>query len=180
MSSVILFGPTGSVGSIAARTAEEHGATVWLAMRDTSKVVPGLSAEQEKHGRYERVYADLDKPGTLFAAVQTSGAKRAFIYRAPGSPDHMKSALQALRSAGIEFIVFLSSFTVNTEPRDIAPSEIIPYNHAQIEVPSRRYGMTFPNNLSDNLIRKPTHQYCKPTHNWANLPPKVHSPNIRE
>ena len=134
MGSVIVFGPTGSVGSIAARTAEEHGAKVWLAMRDASKDIPGLSAEQEKSGRYERVQADLQKPDTLAEAVQTSGAKRAFIYLAHGSSDHMKSALEALRSTGIEFVVFLSSFTINTELQDIAPSEVIPYIHAQVEI----------------------------------------------
>jgi len=134
MTSVIVFGPTGNVGSITARNAEKHGAKVWLAMRDTSKTIPGLSAEQEKTGRYERVSADLNKPDTLAAAVKTSGAKRAFIYLALGSSDHMKAALQALRSGGIEFVLFMSSFTIHGELRDIAPSEIIPYVHAQVEI----------------------------------------------
>ena len=40
----------------------------------------------------------------------------------------------ALKSAGIEFVVFLSSYTVAGEPRDVAPSEIIPFVHAQVEI----------------------------------------------
>ncbi|EMC96172.1 hypothetical protein BAUCODRAFT_33513 [Baudoinia panamericana UAMH 10762] len=135
MSTVIVFGPTGNIGSVAARTAEACGATVWLGMRDTSKAIPTLTAEQEKSGRFERVEADLTNPDTLTAAVKKSGAKRAFIYLAHGSKDHMKASLQALKSAGVEYIVFLSSFTINTpSPADIEPSELIPYVHAQVEL----------------------------------------------
>ena len=78
--------------------------------------------------------ADLCKPETVAAAVRMSGAKRAFIYLAHGSSDHMKATLEALKSAGIEFVVFLSSFTVGAEPRDVVPSEFIPYIHAQVEI----------------------------------------------
>ena len=39
---VIIFGPTGAVGTAAAREAGKRGAKVWLAMRDTNKKIPGL------------------------------------------------------------------------------------------------------------------------------------------
>lgn len=134
MSSVLVFGPTGKVGSIVARAAAAHGSKVWLAMRDTSKTIPSLSAESGKKGQFERIQADLTVPQSISAAVKTSQAKRAFIYLAHGSTDHMKSALQALRSGGIECVVFLSSFTIQGEAREVEPSQVIPYIHARVEM----------------------------------------------
>ena len=131
---VIIFGPTGNIGSFAARTAQEHGAKVFLAMRDPQKSIPGLSAEQEKAGGFERVQADLTQPDTVASAVSQTGAKSAFIYLAFGSSDHMRSTIQALKSSGIEFVVFLSSYTVSGDLRAIQPSELIPYVHAQVEI----------------------------------------------
>ena len=131
---VIVFGPTGGVGSAVARTAGELGAKVILAMRDTKKPIPGLDIEKEKQSSFERVQADLTKPDTVRDAVKTSGAKHAFIYLAHGMPDGMKSTIEALKSAGIELVVFLSSFTVQNDPRAIQPDEFISYIHAQVEI----------------------------------------------
>ena len=131
---VIIFGPTGAVGSAAARTAEELGAKVVLAMRDTAKPIRGIDAEKEKQGNFERVQADLTQPDTVRDAVNTTKAKYAFIYLAFGSPDSMKATIEALKSAGIELVVFLSSFTVRDDPAAIPPSDIIPYLHAQVEL----------------------------------------------
>jgi uncharacterized protein YbjT (DUF2867 family) len=131
---VIVFGPTGAVGSAAARTAEELGAKVVLAMRDTEKPIPDLDAEKEKQGSFERVHADLIKPDTVLDAVNTTKAKYAFIYCAHGTPDNMKSTIEALKSAGIDLVVFLSSFTVQGDLKAIQPSEVIPYVHAQVEI----------------------------------------------
>lgn len=136
---VIVFGPTGAVGSAAARTAEELGAKVVLAMRNTEKSIPGLDKENE--GSFERVYADLLKPDTVRDAVAKTGAQHAFIYCAWASPDKMKSTIQALKSAGIELLVFLSSYTIQGDPKEIQPSEVIPYLHAQTELTAREiYG----------------------------------------
>ncbi|MCJ1302290.1 hypothetical protein MMC08_005093, partial [Hypocenomyce scalaris] len=131
---VIVFGPTGAVGSAAARTAEELGAKVVLAMRDTQKPIPGLDPEKEKQASFERVYADLTKPDTVRDAVNTSRAKYAFIYCTHGTPEHMKSTIEALKSAGIDLVVFLSSFTVQGDLKAIQPSEVLPYVHAQVEI----------------------------------------------
>ncbi|KAJ4990996.1 hypothetical protein SVAN01_03567 [Stagonosporopsis vannaccii] len=135
MTSVIVFGPTGQVGSVAARTAAELGAKVWLAMRDPSKTVPGLSKESEALGGFQRVQADLEKPETVSRAIKTSGAKRAFIYLVHHASDHLRGAITAMKTAGVEFVVFLSSFTilVNHGLRDIPSSDLIPYVHAQVE-----------------------------------------------
>ena len=131
---VIVFGPTGAVGSSTARTASELGAKVVLAMRDTAKPIPGLGAEKENQGDFERVHADLTKPDTVRDAVNTTGAKYAFLYYAHGAPNGMKSTIEALKSAGIELVVFLSSFSVRGDPKAVQPSDIIPYVHAQVEI----------------------------------------------
>jgi uncharacterized protein YbjT (DUF2867 family) len=135
---VIVFGPTGAVGSSTARTAAELGAKVVLAMRDTEKPIPGLDTAKEKEGNFERVYADLTKPDTVRDAVNTSGAKYAFIYMAHGSPDHMKSTIEALKSAGIVQVVLLSSYTVQGDLEAIPSNDIIPFLHAQVEINLRQ------------------------------------------
>ncbi|KIW16820.1 hypothetical protein PV08_04010 [Exophiala spinifera] len=131
---VIVFGPSGAVGSATARAAHELGAKVVLAMRDTKKPIPGLDEAQLKDGSFEKVQADLQSPDTVHDAVSSTQATRAFIYIAHRSPDNMKSTLQALKSAGIDLVVLLSSFTIRGEPEDVQPSEVIPYLHAQIEI----------------------------------------------
>ena len=109
---VIVFGPTGAVGSATARTAAELGSHVVLAMRNIEKSIPGLDAAAEKQGSFERVQADLTQPDTVRDAVTKTGAKYAFIYLAHGSPDHMKSTIVALKDAGVVEVMFLSSFTI--------------------------------------------------------------------
>jgi uncharacterized protein YbjT (DUF2867 family) len=159
MSTVIVFGPTGNIGSVAARTAQERGAKVVLAMRDPKKSIPGLSSQQEQAGGFERVQADMTDADSVAAAVKTSGAKRAFIYLAFGTSDHMKSTLTALKSAGIEFVVFLSSYTISGEPKDVDPSDIIPYIHAQVEINldevfgPENYVAVRPGGFATNMLR---------------------------
>ncbi|KAL2127233.1 hypothetical protein VTI74DRAFT_11064 [Chaetomium olivicolor] len=97
---VIIFGPTGSVGSVVAHTAHSLGAKVYLAMRDPSKSIPNLPQAEF----FERVQADLTNPDTVHAAVTSTGAKHAFIYCTFGTPDHMRATLEALKSGGIEFV----------------------------------------------------------------------------
>ncbi|KAK3303656.1 NmrA-like family protein [Chaetomium strumarium] len=134
---VIVFGPTGGVGSAAALTAQQCGAQVVLAMRDTHKPIPGLTPEQERAGGFERVQADLTKPETVQAAVVQTGAKRAFIYVAIGAPDHMRAAITALKAGGVEFVVILSSCSVQGQGDDLrryTPAEFINWQHAQVEL----------------------------------------------
>jgi uncharacterized protein YbjT (DUF2867 family) len=131
---VIVFGPTGGVGSATARTAHDLGATVILAMRDTKKSIPGFDSANTDNVKLERVQADLQDPQTVSDAVSSTGAKRAFMYLAHRSPDNMKSTIQALKSAGIELLVFLSSFTIQVAPEEVKASEVIPYIHAQVEI----------------------------------------------
>jgi hypothetical protein len=159
ISPVIVFGPTFSVGSFVARTAQQLGAKMFLAMRDTTKTIPGLTADAEKAGEFERVQADLTQPDTVTTAVQLSGAKRAFIYRANGMPDHMRSTLTALKSASIEFVVFLSSYNITRDPYDVKPDDIIPFIHAQIKInldevfSADHYITIHPSGFAYNLLR---------------------------
>ncbi|KAF8145460.1 hypothetical protein K438DRAFT_1871948, partial [Mycena galopus ATCC 62051] len=159
--SVLIFGATGAVGSACARHAQSLGASVTLAVRDTKKPIPGLSLEQETAGGYKRVQADLTQPETVAQAVKQSGAKHAFVYLVfspPGSPDSNRAALEALKAAGVEFIVFLSSYTVEAyEPAiDSVPAhDIIPYAHAQVEVALQEAGsvkLPYPEYKSDWIV----------------------------
>ncbi|KAJ6483586.1 hypothetical protein C8R47DRAFT_1281807 [Mycena vitilis] len=138
--SVLVFGATGTVGSACARQAHSLGATVTLAVRDTNKPIPGLSLEQEKAAGYKRAQADLTKPETITAAVAQSGAKHAFVYLVHSPATANRAALEALKAAGVEFVVFLSSVGVALfEPAiDRVPAkEFIPYAHAQVELALR-------------------------------------------
>ena len=139
---VIVFGPTGDVGGAAALEASKRGAKVWLAMRDTSKTIDGITDQQERSGKFARVQADLSNPETVRKAVQHSGAKAAYVYlvHAPGG---IKGALQAMKEAGVEYVVLLSSFTVKKSAnlREIPPEAFIPYAHAQGEIALEDIGM---------------------------------------
>jgi uncharacterized protein YbjT (DUF2867 family) len=136
---VLVFGPTGGIGRIAALEAHKRGAHVWLAMRDTSKTIPGIAEGAEG---FTRVSADLSKPETLEDAVKKAGASSAFVYTMFESPDRMKASFEALKSAGITYIVIISSYSVQgsatTEFEDF-----IPLVHAQTEVALERSGISF-------------------------------------
>ena len=134
MATVIVFGPTGAVGSAAARTAQQLGTTVYLAMRNPTKSIPGLSAEKESEGGFKRVQADFSQPDTISTAVAQSKAKHAFIYTDLTSSDHMRASFTALKEAGIEFVVLLSSFGIQEDVRNVSPEDHIAYVHAQTEI----------------------------------------------
>ena len=131
----IVFGPTGRVGSACAHAARERGATVILAMRNPQKAVPGQHQGTTEGVAFEKiVQADLTQPDTVRAALAGTGATRAFIYMVFGTPDNMRSTLTALKSAGIEFVVFLSSDSIKGDVRSVPPSEPIAWTHAQVEI----------------------------------------------
>jgi uncharacterized protein YbjT (DUF2867 family) len=130
---VIIFGPTGATGSAAAAEAAKRGAKVWLAMRDISKSIKTLD---ESAGKFERIQADLSDPSSVKAAVQKSGAKAAYTYQIHGTSDAMKATINAMKEGGIEYVVFLSSFTIfpDEDIRKVTPDRLIPYAHSSIEV----------------------------------------------
>ena len=128
---VIVFGPTGAVGNAAANEAAKRGAHVWLAMRDPNKDVKGIEQYQNS---FDKVRADLTDATSVSEAIKKSGAKSAFFYTT-FSPDGMKDTIQAFKDSGIEHAVFLSSFSIipGVEPRDVQPTELIAFIHAQVE-----------------------------------------------
>ncbi|KAK1764995.1 hypothetical protein QBC33DRAFT_427287, partial [Phialemonium atrogriseum] len=131
---VIVFGATGSVGSATARAAQQQGAKVFLAVRDLNKPIPGLSASEESARGFQRVTADLLQPETVRAAAAQAQATRAFVYLAHFSPDHMRATLEALRSGGVDFVVFLSTASIVGDPRAAPQSDYISHSHAQVEL----------------------------------------------
>ncbi|KAK4128069.1 NAD(P)-binding protein [Parathielavia appendiculata] len=138
--SVIVFGPTGTVASSAALTAHAHGAAhITLAMRNPSKPLPNAAlteAEQTHSASFSRIQADLTDPASVRTAAAASGAKVAFIYLVFGSHDGMRGAIEALKAAGVEFVVFLSSAGVREgeDPRAVSPAHFIEFQHARVEV----------------------------------------------
>ncbi|KAJ6476687.1 hypothetical protein C8R47DRAFT_1141176 [Mycena vitilis] len=147
---VLIFGATGAIGSACARHAHSLGASVTLAVRNVNKPIQGLTLEEEKAAGYRRVQADLTQPTTITSAVARSGAKHAFIYvvfSPPGAPDPNRPALEALKAAGVEFVVFLSHFSVDLyEPTiERAPAhEYTAHAHAQVELALRDvFGTSF-------------------------------------
>lgn len=130
----LVFGATGAVGSATARAAKENGANVFLAVRDLTKPIPNTTPEQERKAGFTRVQADLTKPDTLRAAVAATKATRAFVYFAFGTPDNMKSSLRALKSAGVEFVVFLSTAGIRGDAKSVEPESPIFWAHAQVEI----------------------------------------------
>lgn len=139
--SVIIFGATGGIGSVAARVTNEQGAKVFLALRDVNKPIPGLSPEEERERGFERVQADLTDVESVKTAVTKTGAKHAFIYLMFGVTDGMRPVIETLKSAGIEFVVFLSSSSVTSQSvskgydlKAVPPSDFIAFSHAQVEI----------------------------------------------
>jgi uncharacterized protein YbjT (DUF2867 family) len=136
---VLIFGPTGGLGRVAALEAHKRGAHVWLAMRDTSKAIPGI--EEGKEG-FTRVQADLTKPETLDDAVKKSGATSAFAYTMFETADFMKASFEALKAAGITYVVIISSYYVLDSARDEF-EDFLPRVHAKTEVALEESGISF-------------------------------------
>lgn len=156
MANVLVFGASGAVGSAAAIEARKRGAKVWLALRDINKTVQSLEVE-EKKGGYERVQADrkcsrvsrdlcihlvpeltygplVSDPATVAAAVKNSGATAAFVYTLWGSPDSMKSTFEALKEAGITYLVLLSSYSVKVPASATDTTLLVQKVHVNTEI----------------------------------------------
>lgn len=142
-SPVLVFGPTGAVGSAAANEAHKRGAKVYLAMRDTKKPLKGIQ-EEGNSDSFVRVQADLAKPETIKTAVKTSGAKTAFVYVVHEVEDGMRSSFEALKEAGVTYIVLLSSFKVE-DPLDSEANktDMIGALHSAAESALRETGVSY-------------------------------------
>jgi uncharacterized protein YbjT (DUF2867 family) len=137
---VLVFGPTGAVGSAAALEAHRRGANVFLAMRDTKKPIEGLDDSEG----YMRIQADLSDPETVRKAIEVSGAKIAFVYMIHASKDSMASTFRTMKEAGIHYVVLLSSFTIKGAPEDETNMvNYIPRAHALTEIALRDSGIPY-------------------------------------
>ncbi|KAJ4324571.1 hypothetical protein N0V84_003850 [Fusarium piperis] len=134
---VIVFGASGAVARSAAFEAQKRGATVYLAMRDTNKAIPGLTPEMEQQRGFKRVKADLSDPKSVQNAVSQSEATAAFTYIVHSAQDGMRATFHAMKTAGISHVVLLSSYTLYRHPDAKAAmnsSDFIPAAHAKVEV----------------------------------------------
>lgn len=166
---VIVFGPTGAVGGNTALEAHKRGAHVWLAMRDPSKAIAEIPSDVEKSGKFSRVQADLTDPASVTKAIQESGAKAAYIYLIHGAKDHSRGALQALHDAGVESVVFLSSYSIkpDVDLRSVTPDSFIPWAHAQVEIAAGEIGFPYftavrPAQFASNSFRNFLDRSSKP------------------
>ena len=145
-SNVLIFGATGEVGSAAAIEAHSRGAHVTLAMRDIAKPNEWISPGQEHAAGLDLITADLTNPEAVTQAVHKTGAQAAFIYSVR-STDSMRGAITALRDAGIQHVVFLSTGQLKTagairgDIRSIKPDHFIPWQHAQVEITLEEIGL---------------------------------------
>ncbi|KAF9693324.1 hypothetical protein EKO04_008619 [Ascochyta lentis] len=154
---VLIFGPAGAVGCAAAIEAHRRGAHVWLAMRDPSKSIKGLSESDLDSKNYTSVQADLSRPDTVKLAVQQSGATSAFVYTIFDTADNMRSTFDALKEAGITHVVLLSSYSVKGPAEDEANMrDLIQRVHAKTEVALKESGIPFtavrPRYFTSNLF----------------------------
>ncbi|KAJ1559328.1 hypothetical protein HK405_011059 [Cladochytrium tenue] len=138
MRTVIVFGATGEVGKRAAATAAGplHGLDVVLAVRNPDKPVDANIAH------LRRLQADLADPASVERAAAAAGAVAAFVYVVFDAADGMAGVFRALRSAGVEHVVLLSSSSITHELQllgdgaglaDVPASEKIAYLHARAE-----------------------------------------------
>jgi uncharacterized protein YbjT (DUF2867 family) len=125
----LVFGATGRVGSATALEAHKRGLAVSLALRDTAKAIPALDSLE-----LPRVRADFKDPASVAAAVEQTGAKRAFIY--VNFESDADAVVEALVKAGVEFVVLLSSATLmdDVDIRAISPQDFTSFVHAKVEV----------------------------------------------
>lgn len=168
---VIVFGPTGTVGGITALEASKRGAKVWLAMRDPSKSIEEIPSGVEKSGNFTRVQADLTDPTSVTKVAQESGAKAAYVYLVHGAD--LRPSLQAMRDAGVEYVVFLSSFGVELsgDLRQIPQADYITWAHAQVEIALEDIGFPYVTALRPAFFASNFH---KNFFDKSANPPKIH------
>ncbi|KAJ7048042.1 hypothetical protein C8F01DRAFT_1214731 [Mycena amicta] len=132
---VIVFGPSGTIGGLVALEAHKRGA----------KTIPEISSDIEKSGNFVRVQADLSDPLSVGSAIKASGARAAYLYLVHGSPDFSRASLQAMRDAGVEYIVFLSGYSVQKESKELRaiPKTGIAFENAQVEIGVEDIGFPF-------------------------------------
>ncbi|KAJ4344851.1 uncharacterized protein N0V89_012595 [Didymosphaeria variabile] len=141
MSNVIIFGAAGAVASAAALEAKKRGAKVWLSVRQSELQPLNQISELASAKGYRRVVADLTNPSTVTQAVKTSGATTAFLYTVFACQDGMRAVFNALKDAGVTFVVLLSSYAVKDPPSSMQKTKGSAWHHAQAEIALQSVGL---------------------------------------
>ncbi|KAH7174307.1 uncharacterized protein B0J16DRAFT_403949 [Fusarium flagelliforme] len=142
----IIFGATGAVGRSAALQAQSLGAHVTLAMRNTQKPIPGLTSQDEKDLGFTRVQADLSDPDSISRAVTQSGATVAFSYILFEAEDGLLGTYKAMKKAGIQHVVLLSSYCVTENggaKKATEAEEVVAVVHGKAELALKESGMAY-------------------------------------
>ncbi|KAL6355239.1 hypothetical protein LRP88_11488 [Fusarium phalaenopsidis] len=121
---VIIFGASGAVARAAAFEAQKRGATVFLAMRDTNKAIPGLTPEIEQERGFKRVKADLSDPKSVQDAISQSGATAAFTYIVHAVQDGLRATFDAMKKAGISHVLRFHSCGPRQEAEGVKKGEV--------------------------------------------------------
>ncbi|KAF4968453.1 hypothetical protein FSARC_4147 [Fusarium sarcochroum] len=143
---IIIFGAAGAVGRTAALEAQSRGAQVTLAMRDVNKPIPDLAPEVEKQRNFKRIKADLADPTSIQQAVTESQATVAFTYILPSAQDGLLSTFEAMKNAGIKYVVLLSSYTIyqfGDAKSALEGSNAISVLHAKAELALAKSGLPY-------------------------------------
>lgn len=104
---LLATGATGHIGRELVRELDARSAALRILVRDPARAA-GLPE------RAERVIGDLGTPATLTAALD--GVERLFLLVPGIGIDHTEHAIAAARAAGVQHIVYLSSYAVIGDP----------------------------------------------------------------
>lgn len=104
---ILITGATGNIGLELARELDRMGAELRVLVRDPARA-GGLPA------RAERVIGDLGKPETLTPAF--AGVDKLFLLTQGIGTDYAAFAVAAAKAAGVSHLVFVSSYSVLSEP----------------------------------------------------------------
>jgi uncharacterized protein YbjT (DUF2867 family) len=104
---ILVTGATGNIGGALAHELDALGAKFRVLVRDPARAAALPT-------RAERVIGDLGEPATLKAAF--AGVDKLFLLTPGIGVDYAAHAVDAAKTAGVNAIVFLSSYAVAREP----------------------------------------------------------------
>ena len=124
---LLVFGPTGKLGSEVVRLLSKAGVSARAFARDPARVKAGPSVEV--------VRGDLEDRASVDRAV--AGIEAAFLATAP-NPGHELGVIEAARAAGVRKVVKVSSMAIDGDPDDR-----IARGHATAEQALKSSGMAW-------------------------------------
>jgi uncharacterized protein YbjT (DUF2867 family) len=104
---ILITGATGNIGRHLVRDLDARGVDLRILVRDPARSI-GMAE------RVERAVGDLGVPATLAPAFE--GVEKLFLLTQGTGTDQAGNAIAAARAAGVGHVVFISSYSVLTEP----------------------------------------------------------------